>query len=612
MDAFNIPDTIDGRKVVGVNFRGLEGSADTLTSVSIPDGATIYDDINFNSFGLLTQFKIGAGVTSAIPVLPDRAFYGCYSLTSVDIPDGITTIQQSCFEDDLSLVSVNIPNSVTSIWSSVFKNCSSLASIGLPDSLEQIDDWTFGNCTSLVSIDIPESVTRIGNYAFNGCAKLANFNFSHNLKALGEAAFGGTAVESVTIPNSLTSIGSAFSGCKKLISVTIENGVKSIPEGLCWSCTSLSNITIPSTVVTIGGGAFYDCPLEYVTIPKSVVRMGSRAFDGAAVVGCQASEKPAGWADDWAGGASVYWGVDSLSASKQDGIHYVIVNYGDSKMAVVTGVDETVIDLVIPSAVDDATVTGIANSAFTGNKAIQSIVIPDTVSLIGSDAFYSCESLQSLQFLLHDGDPTHEITIGQRAFYGCPLQDVTIPINVTKIGSEAFVFGQIYCAAESKPDGWAEDWNYGSSVHWNDAAPSGGVLNGIYYEFVGPYNNRTAIVVGVDNDVADLVIPSEVNGATVIGIAADAFKGNTKITSVVIPNGVTSIGENAFYQCSSLLCVTFLSAVPPTIGSDAFGITWDSESFKIYVPAEAVHAYKNIDAPYWQEYGARRVTAIEE
>ena len=81
LDAFNIPDTIDGRKVVGVNFRGLEGSADTLTSVSIPDGATIYDDINFNSFGLLTQFKIGAGVTSAIPVLPDRAFYGCYSLT---------------------------------------------------------------------------------------------------------------------------------------------------------------------------------------------------------------------------------------------------------------------------------------------------------------------------------------------------------------------------------------------------------------------------------------------------------------------------------------------------------------------------------------------------
>ena len=102
------------------------------------------------------------------------SLYGCYSLTSVTIPDSITSIGEDAFADCSSLTSVTIPDSVTSIGDSAFCNCSSLTSVTIPDSVTSIWDSAFDGCSSLTSVTIGNSVTEIGFYAFDGCSSLTS------------------------------------------------------------------------------------------------------------------------------------------------------------------------------------------------------------------------------------------------------------------------------------------------------------------------------------------------------------------------------------------------------------------------------------------------------
>ena len=165
-------------------------------------------------------------------------FYECLSLTSITIPDSVTTIGDFTFYGCQSLTSITIPDSVTTIGGGTFYECSSLTSITIPDSVTTIGDDTFYECSSLTSITIPDSVTSIGYRAFSGCASLT----------------------SVTIPDSVTSISDgAFSGCSSLTSITIPDSVPSIGDRAFSGCTSLTSITIPKNVSSIGNYAFENC-----------------------------------------------------------------------------------------------------------------------------------------------------------------------------------------------------------------------------------------------------------------------------------------------------------------------------------------------------------------
>ena len=156
-------------------------------------------------------------------IIGECAFYGCSSLTSINIPSSVTSIGERAFCNCSSLTSVDIPSSVKSIGDVAFGCCSSLTSINIPSSVKSIGEGAFLDCSSLTSINIPSSVTEIGWGAFEDCSSLTSVNIPSSVTSIRMYAFlGCSSLTSVNIPSSVTSIGgSAFSGCSGLRSIYV-------------------------------------------------------------------------------------------------------------------------------------------------------------------------------------------------------------------------------------------------------------------------------------------------------------------------------------------------------------------------------------------------------
>ena len=219
--ALTIPDTINGKKVTGIGWGAFEDCRN-LTSITIPNSVISIESRAFHYCSSLTSITIPESVTS---IGEDIVFYGCSSLTSINvsennknycsvdgvlinkdktrliqypikkegtsykIPNIVTNIGDSAFEDCSILTSITIPNSVTSIGSDAFYNCSSLKSITIPESVTSIGDIAFEFCSSLKSITIPRGVTSIGEFTFYWCRSLERVLCLGNASKLGSGAF---------------------------------------------------------------------------------------------------------------------------------------------------------------------------------------------------------------------------------------------------------------------------------------------------------------------------------------------------------------------------------------------------------------------------------------
>ena len=224
---------------------------------SIPDRVTVIGNSAFDDCSGLTSVTIPNSVTE----IGGGAFNGCSGLTSVTIPNSVTEIGGSAFAYCSGLASVTIPSSVTEIGDGTFSCCSGLTSVTIPSSVGSIRDYTFAYCSGLTSVTIPSSVTRIGVRAFYGCSGLASVTIPNSVTEIGGSAFSGCyGLTSVTIPNSVTEIGGiAFYGCSGLTSVTIPNSVTKIEHRTFSCCYGLMSVTIPSSVTSIGYEVFDSC-----------------------------------------------------------------------------------------------------------------------------------------------------------------------------------------------------------------------------------------------------------------------------------------------------------------------------------------------------------------
>jgi hypothetical protein len=173
------------------------------------------------------------------------------SVTSVVIPNSVTSIGDYAFQGCGSLASITIPNSVTSIESYAFTDCTSLTTITIPNSVTSIERYAFAGCTGLTTITIPNSVTSIESGAFEGCTSLRSIIIPNGVIGIASYAFARcSGLESVTFPTSLTTIeNNAFEGCTSLRSIIIPNGVGTIGNNAFLNCTSLTSITMPDRYI---------------------------------------------------------------------------------------------------------------------------------------------------------------------------------------------------------------------------------------------------------------------------------------------------------------------------------------------------------------------------
>ena len=260
--SFNIPSTLGGYSVTSIGSFAFSGCTD-LTSVTIGNSVT---SIGYSAFyGCTGLTKII--IPSSVKEIDDNAFDICSKLIriSVDPDNMVYHSQNNCLIDIKEKKLIRgcknsiIPSdgSVTSI-SYAFSGCTGLTSITIPDSVTSIDDYAFWGCTGLTSITIPNSVTSIGSKAFSGCTGLISVTIPDSVTSIGSYAFSGCkSLTSVTIPDSVTSIGDyAFYGCTGLTSITISNSVTSIGYGTFRDCTGLTSVIILESVENIGSYAF--------------------------------------------------------------------------------------------------------------------------------------------------------------------------------------------------------------------------------------------------------------------------------------------------------------------------------------------------------------------
>ena len=251
----------------GYAFKECEG----LTKVNYMGDAKGWNSIDFDNFGY------------ANPICYSRNLYlNNVLLTDLVFPDGVTEISNA-FAEDTCITSVSIPNSVTSIGDSAFYGCMGLTSVTIPNSVTSIGSYAFAWCKGLTSVTIPNSVTSIGSYAFAWCKGLTSVTIPNSVTSIGEWTFYECeGLTSVTIPNSVTSIGEeAFYDCTGLTSATIGNSVTSIGKSTFSYCKGLTSVTIPNSVTSIGERAFFGCTnIETVMFGKNVQNIGSCAFYG--------------------------------------------------------------------------------------------------------------------------------------------------------------------------------------------------------------------------------------------------------------------------------------------------------------------------------------------
>ena len=603
------------------------------------------------------------GHTLNVTGIVDEAFENCSGVTSVSIPESVTSIGRYAFYNCTGLREVMIPNSVTSVGYSAFEGCTNLNEASLGTGVTSIDSRAFYGCTNLYRVTVfATSVPTLGTQVFDQNASGRRIYVPADSKAYYKAATNWNAYADYIFD---ISTATGFQSGEFDFVITNDNvgertvevtGVHdvytpmTIPstvvnDGNTYTVTSIAanafaerrvfNAEIPSTVTSIGNQAFYHCntlgtvKMESATPPV----LGTEVFDGhyqgqsvqdmfhirVPLTSIVAYQESGNWASY--GSDITAW----FNGNIADGIYY---SFDDGKLTVNNAPYDAPYEghIVIPEEVCGFPVVAIGAFAFANDEAGQynkkkcnatSVTIPNTVTKIENFAFLGSH-ITSIEI------PNSVTTIEQQAFGGCSnLTSVTIGNGISSIGYNAFnahtnprtytIQALIPPTLGTTPfptNGVGTFYVPSSSEADYEAAwPTYSLFinqmtsfaeDGINYGIINE-DDKTAKVLA-STYMGDLVIPEWVNGYQVTSIDEDAFKNCTTLTSVSIPSTVTAIGSGAFWGCSNLSAVIVNSTSVPSLGSIQ---TFDGNATgrKIFVVSSLWNNYKAYESS-WHNYAS--------
>ena len=514
-----------------------------LVYFKVPDGVTTIGSGAFYCCSNLANIDLPDGITS----IGDKAFYCCEKLTSVNLTEGLLSIGKDAFVQCYELKTVNgIPSTVTYIGEWAFSNCWQITDdIVIPEGITEIYEQTFGGCKSIASVVIPNSVTKIGARAFSGCARITELVIPESVTYLPEYAFSGCeSLKDLTIPASIGMYDfynisyHTFYGCNNIEKVTLTKGTGTMVLGYRtrypWHFSKgvLKEVIIEDGVTNIGDEAFYDCiSLEKVDVPDSITTIGSGAFyccsnlanidlpDGITSIGDKAfycCEKL----------TSVNLTEGLLSIGKDAFVQCYELKTVNGIPSTVTYIGEWAFsncwqitdDIVIPEGI-----TEIYEQTFGGCKSIASVVIPNSVTKIGARAFSGCARITELVI------PESVTYLPEYAFSGCEsLKDLTIPASIGMYDFYNISYHTFYGCNNIEKVTLTKGTGtmvlgYRTRYPWHF---SKGVLKEVIIE----------------------------DGVTNIG--DEAFYDCIALETVILPDSITSIGNYAFYNCTSLTELT--------------------------------------------------------
>lgn len=343
----------------------------------------------------------GAPVTA----IADEAFQYNLKIQEVQLPETITDIGEAAFNDCSQLRTINWPQSLKTIGKDAFFSCTRLESVNLPEGVKTLGDGAFYRCYALKTITIPGTLEEFGDYTFGYCTALEEATVEEGIQEIPQQTFFyDSSLKKITLAQSVQKIGMrAFEFCSSL-----EDGGIILPEKLdsigyrAFNGTMLQNMTI--NAVHIEKQAFWGIRLTTVTLGKDVTEIGSDAFNNAA------------------------FSVDSENTCyKSDENGALFTKDGTVLLYYPSTTGESGAVYQVPDGV-----TQIGDKVFQYNYGINEIILPDTVTSIGNNAFQGC-SVQKINL------PDTITEIGEEAFANCPnLTEVTIPSGITELKKGTF------------------------------------------------------------------------------------------------------------------------------------------------------------------------------
>ena len=460
-------------------------------------------DHPYDGYFALPNEVVYAGTTYQVTSIGRDAFRECYSLVSVELPQGLKTIGDSAFFCCTMLATMQFPQGLETIGDAAFYGCSGMYYVSIPASVKSIGSEAFQRCSRLTAFQIeednafystsngvlmdkqqtrliaypnglgaqyavPASVQEIGSMAFLGCTGLEEVSLPEGLKTIGEGAFYGCSkLQSVSVPQSVEHIGAwAFTECQRLKTATLGAGLSQFGEGVFSFCPELQYIRVHSsnnnycsiddvlftkdqqTLIAYPGarkGAYH--------IPLSVHTIGETAF-----YGCEGLESVTLPATLSAIGDNPFVFCDQLKE--------IVVSSDHPDFTANDGVllnkDQTAI-LFYPNGKSGAytiphSVTSLTSGPFMGSRQLTSLTIPANVTSIGRWTFMGCDHLVSVSL------PSTLKTLGESAFLDCSSLHTIIcsaqPQPTSAFASENFVSTTLYVPRGSEDlfrqaEGWS-------------------------------------------------------------------------------------------------------------------------------------------------------------